>query len=164
MLFFWSSPHGEIQRFISGDFKFVKLSITRLFSLITILFISSVSFAQTGSSTARNERDRGTAQPGKAVTAKPATVESIQNELKEALSVVDQNYGGQKTIDYNDVFKATIDSMLHTLDPHSNYFDAKEFEAFRTEQSSRYFGIGATIGDLSDAEGKVIATYIKATF
>ena len=54
--------------------------------------------------------------------------------------------------------------MLHTLDPHSNYFDAKEFEQFRTDQSSRYYGIGATIGDLSDANGNVIATYIKATF
>jgi carboxyl-terminal processing protease len=54
--------------------------------------------------------------------------------------------------------------MLHTLDPHSNYFDAKEFEQFRTDQSSRYFGIGATIGDLSDPNGNVIATYIKATF
>ncbi|MGE3467019.1 MAG: S41 family peptidase, partial [Pyrinomonadaceae bacterium] len=38
------------------------------------------------------------------------------------------------------------------------------FEQFRTDQSSRYYGIGATIGDLSDADGKVIATYIKATF
>ena len=54
--------------------------------------------------------------------------------------------------------------MLHSLDPHSNYFDAKEFDQFKTDQSSRYFGIGATIGDLSDSEGKVIATYIKATF
>ena len=54
--------------------------------------------------------------------------------------------------------------MLHTLDPHSNYFDPREFEQFTTDQSSKYFGIGATIGDLSDKEGKVVATYIRATF
>lgn len=54
--------------------------------------------------------------------------------------------------------------MLHTLDPHSNYFDAKEFQEFANDQSSRYFGIGATIGDLSDSKGDVLATYIKATF
>ncbi|MBK8303313.1 MAG: S41 family peptidase [Chloracidobacterium sp.] len=65
---------------------------------------------------------------------------------------------------YNTVFKSSIDGMLHTLDPHSNYFDAKEFEEFMTEQRSQYFGIGATIGDLSDADGKVLATYVKATF
>ena len=51
-----------------------------------------------------------------------------------------------KQLDYNEVYKSSIDGMLHTLDPHSNYFDAKEFEQFRTEQSSRYYGIGATIG------------------
>jgi carboxyl-terminal processing protease len=142
----------------------VKLRQTRLFALITLLLFSSVTFAQSGSSTAKNDVGVGGAVRAKTAPAKPATVDSIQAELREALAVVDTNYGGSKSIDYNDVFKSTIDSMLHSLDPHSNYFDAKEFEQFRTEQSSRYFGIGATIGDLSDAEGKVIATYIKATF
>jgi len=82
----------------------------------------------------------------------------------EALALIEKSHVVGKKIDYNEVFKSSIDGMLHTLDPHSNYFDAKEFEQFRTEQSSRYFGIGATIGDLSGADGKVIATYIRATF
>ena len=80
------------------------------------------------------------------------------------LSLIETNHVKGKGLDYNELFKSSIDTMLHTLDPHSNYFDAKEFEQFRTDQSSRYFGIGATIGDLSDADGKVVATYIKATF
>ncbi len=84
--------------------------------------------------------------------------------MKEALAVIEANHVGGKSLNYNDVVKSSIDSMLHTLDPHSNYFDAKEFEQFMTDQSSRYFGIGATIGDLSDADGNVQATYIKATF
>lgn len=88
----------------------------------------------------------------------------IQSDIKEALSIIENNYVGGKKLDYNEVFKSSIDTMLHTLDPHSNYFDAKEFEQFNTDQSSRYYGIGATIGDLSDANGKVVATYIKATF
>ena len=95
---------------------------------------------------------------------KVTRVEDIQKDVAEALSVIERNYGGTKTLNYNDLFKTSIDSMLHTLDPHSNYFDAKEFEDFRTDQSSRYFGIGATIGDLSDESGKLIATYIRATF
>ncbi len=97
-------------------------------------------------------------------TSKAATPAAIHSELKEALAVIQNNYGGSKSLDYNEIFKSSIDSMLHSLDPHSNYFDAKEFEQFRNDQSSRYFGIGATIGDLSDADGNVIATYIKATF
>ncbi len=105
--------------------------------------------------------DTGTATKS---APKPATPQAIQDELKEALAVIESNYAGSKKLDYNEVFKSSIDSMLHSLDPHSNYYDAKEFEQFRNDQSSRYFGIGATIGDLSDADGKVIATYIKATF
>jgi carboxyl-terminal processing protease len=92
------------------------------------------------------------------------TTEKIQSDFSEALAVIEQNHAVGKKIDYNEVFKSSIDSMLHTLDPHSNYFDAKEFEQFRTEQSSRYYGIGATIGDLTDPNGKVVATYIRATF
>jgi carboxyl-terminal processing protease len=104
------------------------------------------------------------ADASKKAGSKPATVDAINSDLKEALALIQGNYVGAKTLDYNEVFKSSIDSMLHSLDPHSNYFDAKEFEQFKTDQSSRYFGIGATIGDLSDADGKVLATYIKATF
>lgn len=92
------------------------------------------------------------------------TTEKIESDFSEALAVIEKNYAATKQLDYNEIYKSSIDGMLHTLDPHSNYFDAKEFEQFRTEQSSRYYGIGATIGDLSDADGKVIATYIRATF
>jgi carboxyl-terminal processing protease len=97
-------------------------------------------------------------------TTKAVTVENIEHDVAEALSVIESNHVVGKKLNYNDVFKSSIDGMLHTLDPHSNYFDAKEFEQFRTDQSSRYYGIGATIGDLSDPSGKIIATYIKATF
>ena len=141
----------------------MKQSNTRLFALITILFISTASFGQT-TTTAKAEADRGTNSPTKVPSGKPVSVEMIQSDVKEALSVIQGNYVESKTLDYNELFKSSIDTMLHTLDPHSNYFDAKEAEQFRTDQSSRYFGIGATIGDLSDADGKVIATYIKATF
>jgi carboxyl-terminal processing protease len=35
--------------------------------------------------------------------------------------------------------------MLRTLDPHSMYFDAKQWEEFQNDQRSRYFGIGSAI-------------------
>lgn len=99
-----------------------------------------------------------------AETKKRVSAQDIESDIAEAMSLVESNHVSGKKINYNTVMKSSIDGMLHTLDPHSNYFDSKEFEQFRTDQSSRYYGIGATIGDLSDAEGKVIATYIRATF
>ena len=40
---------------------------------------------------------------------------------------------------------ATIQGMLHTLDPHSNYMDESEFKLLREEQKGSFFGIGAFI-------------------
>lgn len=141
----------------------MKQSSTRLSALLLVLSLSSFGFAQSPISTAKTQPER-VADGSKKISSKPVTVDVINNDIKEALAVIQSNYVGAKTLDYNEVFKSSIDSMLHSLDPHSNYFDAKEFEQFKTDQSSRYFGIGATIGDLSDPDGKVLATYIKATF
>lgn len=96
--------------------------------------------------------------------ANPVTVEKIETDVSEALTVIQENYIDGNKLDYNDVFKSSIEGMLKTLDPHSNYFDAKEFEQFRTEQQSQYFGIGASIGNLLDKDGKVVATYIRGVF
>lgn len=127
------------------------------------MFLFTVGFGQKApaavSKVLTHADDKASSAPKKAVQ-----VEDIEKDISEALSVIQNNYAGQKTINYNDLFKTSIDSMLHTLDPHSNYFDAKEFEQFKTDQSSRYYGIGATIGDLTDEKGNVVATYIKATF
>ena len=40
---------------------------------------------------------------------------------------------------------ATIQGMLHSLDPHSNYFDETEFRLMREDQKGSFFGIGAII-------------------
>ena len=133
-------------------------------ALIGSLFVFTAlgQHPATGSKLVSPTTDSSAAAPAK--PAKAVTTEQIEQDMTEALTVIENNYIGGKKLDYNEVVKDSIDSMLHTLDPHSNYFDAKEFEQFRTDQSSRYYGIGATIGDLSDDKGSVIATYIKATF
>lgn len=142
----------------------MKHRLTCTLGLVAIFFFVTIGYTQNTTSAAQPVQRTGEDTPSTGKTGKPVTVESIENDLSEVLSVIQSHYGGIKKLDYNEIFKSSMDSMLHTLDPHSNYLDAKEFQQFRTDQSSRYFGIGATIGDLSDADGKVIATYIKATF
>ena len=144
---------------LTGRPCIVKKTSALLFIVVS-LFISTSLSGQTQGVT--KSLPKGAMSAPK--TEKKVSVENIEKDVAEALSVIEANHFSGKKLDYNDVFKSSIDGMLHTLDPHSNYFDAKENEQFRTEQSSRYFGIGATIGDLSDADGKVIATYIRATF
>lgn len=69
--------------------------------------------------------------------------ERVKRDFVEALTMVQDNYAGR--FEPNDLTKASILGMLHVLDPHSNYFDPKDWEEFQTEQQSQYFGIGATI-------------------
>ena len=139
----------------------MKNSSAFLSGLILSIFIVSSGFSQSQivSKTLSGARPSAAAKSSKVVT-----VEKIEQDVAEALSLIESNHVVGKKIDYNNVFKSSIDGMLHTLDPHSNYFDAKEFEQFRTDQRSQYYGIGATIGDLSDEKGNVVATYIRATF
>jgi carboxyl-terminal processing protease len=126
--------------------------------IVFALFSSGYSQSQAVSKVTADKSAVGTK------TGKTVSVEMIEQDIAEALATIERNHVVGKKINYNDVFKSSIDGMLHSLDPHSNYFDAKEFEQFRTDQSSRYYGIGATIGDLSDADGNVKATFIRATF
>jgi carboxyl-terminal processing protease len=116
----------------------------------------------------QNRSARRTTTPDRSATGTSSTGRTspsgnaIKSDLAEALSVIQSNYIDGRKLDYNAIFKSSISGMLTVLDPHSTYMDATEWAAFRTEQRSEYFGIGATIEDLR--EGKDVNTYIRATF
>lgn len=140
----------------------MRKSFTLFGSLVFAAFLSSQVLAQSNvvsKNIPPNSKENTISR-----TANPVTVEKIESDVSEALTVIQENYIEGKKLDYNEVFKSSIEGMLRSLDPHSNYFDAKDFEQFRTEQQSQYFGIGASIGDLRDKNDKVIATYIRGTF
>jgi carboxyl-terminal processing protease len=104
------------------------------------------------------------AQPGARRPASPRleATEGVEADVAEALTVIQDNYVDGSKLVYNDVFKSSIIGMLRTLDPHSNYYDAKEFEEQRADWRSEYYGIGATIGDRKI--GNSTDTYVLATF
>ncbi len=76
------------------------------------------------------------------------TRQRIAGDFAKAILVAKDNYAGQ--VDLNKAAKASILGMLHTLDPHSNYFDQKEWEKVQQDQRSRYSGIGSTIAQRND--------------
>ena len=86
----------------------------------------------------------------------------LKGDVAEALAVIQDNHIDGRKLDYNTIFKSSISGMLKALDPHSTYLDAADFAEFKTEQRSQYYGIGATIGDLT--QGDQVNTYIRATF
>ena len=42
--------------------------------------------------------------------------------------------------------------MLRTLDPHSNFFDAREYQLMREEQKGHYYGVGMQVGPQPNGE------------
>jgi carboxyl-terminal processing protease len=116
--------------------------------------------------TRRPAPDAGSTAAPNSRTRRPApradATEGIESDVAEALTVIQDNYVDGNKLVYNDVFKSSIIGMLRTLDPHSNYYDAKEFEEQRADWRSEYYGIGATIGDRKI--GQTTDTYILATF
>ncbi len=54
---------------------------------------------------------------------------------------------------------ATIQGMLHTLDPHSNYMDEAEFRTMRENQRGSFFGIGSVIQQQPD--GIVVVSIVR---
>lgn len=86
----------------------------------------------------------------------------VTDAFSEALKLVQDNHVDGAKVDYNSLFKSSIQGMLRTLDPHSNYFDKEEFDDMKTDQRSEYFGIGASIQNY--AVGDEVETFITATF
>ncbi|HKY27794.1 MAG TPA: S41 family peptidase [Pyrinomonadaceae bacterium] len=127
--------------------------------------LPAIIFAQQSRSASRQPRittERPVASAPASASSGPVTPGVVRTDLSEALSIIQSNYIDGKKLDYNSVFKSSINGMLNVLDPHSTYFDPIEYASFRTEQRSEYFGIGATIGDLR--QGNEVNTYIRATF
>ena len=142
---------------------------TRFYTRVAMLFVLALSLSaniysqQTGSARRQPTSPEGsTSANAKASSSSRVNGAVVKSDLNEALSVIQNNYIDGKKLDYNSIFKASINGMLNVLDPHSTYLDTGDFAAFKTEQRSEYYGIGATIGDLQ--QGDLINTYIRATF
>ncbi len=56
----------------------------------------------------------------------------------------------------DELMKGAINGMLASLDPHSSYLDAKDFEDLRTQTEGAYGGLGLTV-TMEDGAVKVIA-------
>lgn len=54
------------------------------------------------------------------------------------------------------LIKGAIDGMLASLDPHSSYLDARDFEQMRTQTDGNYGGLGLTVS-MEDGAVKVVA-------
>jgi hypothetical protein len=93
-----------------------------------------------------------------ATTAALAQVEvNTYRELDEFVSVLNRvraEYVDQ--VDDKKLIRGAIDGMLNSLDPHSSYLDASDFDQLMSTTEGEYGGLGLTV-TLEDGAVKVIA-------
>ena len=78
----------------------------------------------------------------------PSTDSDVRDSFKQFTEVyekVEENYADPVNAD-KAIYNGAIPSMLHSLDPHSNFFDPKSYSQLREEQRGKYYGVGMTVG------------------
>lgn len=66
-------------------------------------------------------------------------------DFVKAIQYIEDNYAVAP--DRERLTRGAVLGMLHALDPHSNFFDRREFSEMQDEQSSHFYGIGVTINE-----------------
>jgi carboxyl-terminal processing protease len=80
---------------------------------------------------------------GSSALARQDEVSQQYRVLTTALSVVEREYVDEVPSDR--LVYGAIDGMLHTLDPHSSFFDPRSYAQMRERQEGHYYGLGITI-------------------
>jgi carboxyl-terminal processing protease len=71
-----------------------------------------------------------------------------------ALVAVEQNSAEKVDMD-KAIYDGALPGMMRILDPHSNFFDPKEYALIREDQEGHYFGVGM---EVTSQNGKTVVT------
>jgi carboxyl-terminal processing protease len=90
-----------------------------------------------------------------AATSNPsaaATPNEFLTNFTEALDIIQQTYVDQ--VGPDKLVYSAVKGMLRVLDPHSNFFDPKDFSRLREDQHSKYSGLGIRVRPLLPNQGR----------
>jgi carboxyl-terminal processing protease len=88
-------------------------------------------------------RAMGAGETG-AAEAKDATLPADVSLFARALALVEQNSAQPLNPD-KALYDGALPGMMRSLDPHSNFFDPKEYALLREDQEGHYFGVGMEV-------------------
>src|ERR1700690_3225325 len=72
-------------------------------------------------------------------------VKDSLKQFTDVYSIIEENYAEPGNPD-KAIYNGAIPGMLHSLDPHSNFFDPKSYALMREDQSGKYYVVGMTVG------------------
>lgn len=85
-----------------------------------------------------------------------AARQKIIEQYQKAIDIIREKYVDQ--LDDETLTTSSVQGMLKSLDPHSDYLDSKSFKRFMESQNSGYYGIGSVVRTVNQA------TYITEPF
>jgi carboxyl-terminal processing protease len=112
----------------------MRLPASRAILSLAIVVALSVGFVGIPGSNAQ-----GTA------TSRASEIDGSLALFNRLLALVEQNSATE--VDSEKAVYGAIDGMLRTLDPHSKFFNPKDFASLREDQRGRYFGLGIQVAD-----------------
>jgi carboxyl-terminal processing protease len=80
---------------------------------------------------------------GSNALAKQDEVAQQYRVFTAALAAIDREYVDE--VPSERLVYSAIDGMLHTLDPHSSFFNPRDYAQMQERQEGRYYGLGTTI-------------------
>ena len=72
------------------------------------------------------------------------------------LGAIEQNY--VEEVPSNDLVTSSIREMLRTLDPHSGFFEQKDYQTMQERQKGQYYGLGISVQSI-DGNITVVAPF-----
>jgi carboxyl-terminal processing protease len=94
----------------------------------------------------------GSSIAAKAAPSSSTSPNDFLNNFTEALDVIQQTY--VEKVGPDKLVYSAIKGMLRMLDPHSSFFDPKDFTRLREDQHSKYFGLGIRVRPLLRDHGR----------
>ncbi|BET67561.1 hypothetical protein ASA1KI_24790 [Opitutales bacterium ASA1] len=67
------------------------------------------------------------------------------DRFKQVIQLIHEHYVKEDAAAYDKLSDTALESLLHSLDPHSDFLTAREFQNFRADTSQEFGGIGVQI-------------------
>jgi carboxyl-terminal processing protease len=78
-----------------------------------------------------------------------AAKQKLISQVQRAIDIIREKHVDQP--DEETLTASSLEGMLKSLDPHSDYLDQKAFQEFNEKQNSEYYGIGAGVRTINNA-------------
>ena len=66
-------------------------------------------------------------------------------KFTRVLETVRREYVDEEKVSYEELVQGALRGMIQTLDPHSEYMDAKKYQALQSDTMQQFGGIGVVV-------------------